>query len=518
MWGANVKNSNRVGGYASYNGMNRIIDRAKARGCKIVCIDPIYSETAQRADWWIPINLGTDTALALAMIHEIIKDGIYDKEFVGQYTEGFGMLSEHVRQFPPEWAEPITGISAGTIRKLAREFAEAKPACLCDGNGLDMYANVTDACRSIAILEGICGYVDVPGGCMFLPFIPQSTLSNMPRIGKYAGDKYPLFREIPFPPLCEGILNGDELAPRAMIVHHSNPVLIQADSNRTREALKKLDFLLVDDIFMTATTEIADVVLPALSPVERWGYKAYASFQHPFLACARPIADPPGEARSAFWMEYELAKRIGIAKNYPFHDDISWISYMLKPSGTTFEELEHKHLWFGKQEVQPHKYETEGFFPGGGKMRLCQEDFEKTGLSALPVYREPAGKPLHVTEEFPLMGTNRRPAEFVHTKFHNLKATTKLNPRAQVWIPAEDAKNRAIAEGDKVALRTCKGEIEVYAHIAEKQRPGLVAVDFGWGNSTDDGPNLNTITDGEVWDRASGATPNRIFACQITKL
>lgn len=516
-WGSNPFASHRTGSFCAFDMPDSVIKSIKARGVKIVVVDPVYSEIAQYADEWIDLRCGTDSALLLAMMNYIISNDLYDHEFVENYSVGFDRLAEHVKSFAPEWAAEITGLSAERICAFAREYALARPASISAGNGTDMYTNVCDTTRCIAMLEGMCGYVDVLGGAMFLPHITKNKLGMTSMADRFGKEKYPLFPEVSFSHFKEALLAGDPQCPKAMIVEHGNPVLVQANSKRTREALEKLKLIIVSDIFMTATAEIADIVFPDTSPFERWSYKTYSSYERPFAVCGRPIADPPGQARSSCEVERELAAYMKLEGDYPFQNDIEQIDYMLQPTGITFEKLEAEQYCFADMHITERKYRKQGFFPDGGKLRFYSEDYEKAGYPPMPIYRDPAGGLAHISEEYPLLCTSRRPGEFVHTKLHNTSATTRLHPFAELWISRADAETRGLSDGDFAVLKTEIGQEKFCIHIACRLPVGLVAAEFGWGNPTDHGPDMNRVTNDHAWDPISGSTPNRLFVCQVEK-
>ena len=390
-WGSNANATERYGNYCSYGGFNRIISRAKSRGARVLAIDPVHSETVERTDEWIRIRPGRDAALGLAMIHVIIEEGLYDRMFVDRYTSGFDELKRHVRDKTPMWAAELTGIDRDRIVALARSFATEGPVAVADGNGLDMYCNGVDAVRSLAILLGLTGNVDVPGGVVFLSFAKQATLASPKKSEQIWRDQFTIFREVPFTAIKESLLRGEGDRPRALIAHHSNPILIQANQNRTRAAFAKLDFLMVDDIFMSATAEIADLVLPTTSSLERWGYRAYSSFEKGFVALARPVVAPVGGCRDVFSIEAELARRMELTPKYPFTDSRSWVAHMLAPSGVTLEQLEREQIVLATGEPQYRKYETAGFQTPSGKLEFSSILFEKGGYDPMPVYSEPYG-------------------------------------------------------------------------------------------------------------------------------
>jgi anaerobic selenocysteine-containing dehydrogenase len=523
-WGSDPLTSERFGSYAAYNGMQQIIPRLKERGTRIICIDPFRSKTVHQADAWIRINPGGDIALGLAMIHVIIREALYDTAFVEAYTTGFDALKEHVRAFTPMWAEALTGIPQKSIEDLSRTYATTKPATIYEGNGLDMHATGVDAVRTIVILMGLTGNLDKPGGNVFMPFALQSSLPTkaVMKKSRVGYDRFPLFDEVPFPAIKEALLEGADNRPRAMIVHHSNPVLVQANEKRTRQALKKLDFLIVNDIFPTATTGMADLILPITSDFESYGYRAYASVEGGFLALARPIAAPIGESRPVFEVEYALAQRMGLHREYPFHDTLSWLEYMIRPTGVDFDRLNEEQIVYATPPVRYRKYEDRGFNTPSGKLEFYSQIFKDKGYNPLPIYSEPAGEPLvagapRPDKGFSLLGATKRPAQFVHTKLKNIDALSRFYPDPLVWLHPRDAADRGIKEGDTVNVTSPRGEITLKARLAEDTQPGLVWVDFGWGNPTDGKANINVLVNDAYFDPVSGGTPHRLFECEVKK-
>jgi len=522
-WGANPVASERFGSYSAYDGMRRILSSLKKRGVKIIAIDPFRTGTVKQADEWVQIRPGSDAALGLAMIHVIIAENLYDRSFVETYTTGFEALKEHVKEFSPKWAESYTGIQEKRIAELARTYATARPAAIYEGNGLDMYANGVEAVRTVAMLISLTGNLDVPGGNVFMPFAPQSRLPTkpLPMEKSLWREKFPVYREVPFTALKEAVLGGEESRPRALIVHHSNPVLVQANERRTRKAMERMDFIIASEIFPTATSEMADLVLPIASDFETFGYRAYSSVHGGFLALARPIAPPVGESRPVFEVEYELAERMGLHQDYPFRDTMGWLQFMIRPSGVDFERISEEQIVYATEPVQYRKFIGSGFNTPSGKVEFYSKRFKDSGYSPMPCLGEPAGEPMAraslAEKGFPLLGTSRRPSSFVHTKFRNLNALSKLYPGPLAWMNPVDASLRGLSGGDRAQVTSPHGEITLKVKITENTYPGLVWIDFGWGNPTDGQANINVLTDDAHFDPISGGTPNRLFPCEVRK-
>ncbi len=520
-WGTNPFVSERLGSYAAYDGMRQVVPRLKKRGVPIICIDPFRTQTVQEADTWERINPGTDVALGLSMIHVIIKEALYDRDFVEKYTTGFDQLKTHVKDCSPEWALGLTGIPAENIAKLARRYATTSPAVIYEGNGLDMYANGVDASRTVAMLIGLTGNLDVQGGNVFMPFARQSLLPTkcVPVEKRLWYKRFSVFGEVPFPAVKEALLRDEEDRPRAMIVHHCNPVLVQANEKRTRQAFDKLDWIMVTDIFPTATTEMADLVLPVTSDFESHGYRAYASVKGGFLALARPVAAPVGESRPVFEVEYELAQRMGIHSDYPFHDTPSWIDYMIRPTGVDFQRLDKEQIVYATPPIQYEKHKEKGFDTPSGKFEFYSESFKECGYSPIPSYTEPGGgstgEKVTAKKKFSLLGSSYRPAQFVHTKLKNIEALSRSYPEPLIYIHPKDAAERGIEPGDAVDVTSPQGEATFRAALTENTKAGMVWIDFGWGNPTDGKANINILTNDTYFDPISGGTPNRLFPCEI---
>jgi anaerobic selenocysteine-containing dehydrogenase len=522
IWAANPTESTRLGEGIFFGRYDKVIQEAKKKGATLIVIDPFRTPVASIADKWLQIWPGTDAALGLAMLHTIINENLYDKEFVDKRAVGFEELKAHVQKFTPEWAAVITGIPAHAIGWLARTYATTKPACILLGNGFEGHPNSVQSTQIVAILMAVTGNVDIPGGNVFFP---EARLSRYPTIRPgvkpLGAEQYPLFPRVPFPAFMDACLSGKPYQPRAMIVYHANPLLINANEKKIREALQKLEFLVVFDLFKTATAEMAHVILPAASCFERDGFRIYSSPEGAFTALRRRVVDPIPECRSWTDVEYELAKRMGLEDTYPWKTAKEWIDFRLKPLEITVDQLERRQFLYVTPPVQYNKHLKDGFATPSGKIELYSEKAKNSGYEPLPVYREPpeslAARPGQESK-FPLIGTTRRPGVYVHTRFRNMPGLRKLEPEACVRIHPEDARQRGIAEGNEVLVESKTGTITLTAKVTEETMPGLVVIDFGWGNPGDGGANVNVLTSDEARDPISATTSNRRFLCQVRKL
>lgn len=520
-WGANVVETNRYTRHSSTPNFSKTIPMIRAGGGKVVLIDPIRSETAALVDEWVPLRLGTDLALALAMIHVIIGEELYDWEFVQNYTIGFEDLKKHTFQYTPEWAAGITGLSSEKIKDFARQYATEKPATIYDGNGLDMHTQCVETCRALGMLIALTGNLDRPGANVFMDWSKQNVLPTV-NLPKDPTEKkpYPLFMDYPFPVIIDSILSNQEERPMAMIVTNSNPALVLANAERTRSALQNLDLLVVHDHFVTATAELAHLVLPDATGLERFGYRAFSSAQGCFFALRRKVIEPLYESRAGFEAEYALAQKMGLEKHYPFKNNEEWIDFMVKPSGISFADLKEQEIVYTTAPVAYEKFKTKKLLTPSGKVEFFSEKFQKAGYDPMPTFREIEEDKV-IKQKFPLSGTSRKPGIYSHTKHRNIPEVSKVQPEPFVWMHPEDAKERGIENGSWVEVESPQGKIELEARIGEGVPIGApkwgVVVDFGWGNPWDKRANINVLTDDQDRDPISSGTSNRLFPCQVRK-
>jgi len=520
LWGANPSASMRLAQRSANGGFEGVLYQKQKEGSRLLVIDPIRTTVAEKADLWLRPAPGTDLALALAMLHTIIGEELYDQELVSRWTLGFEGLRTHVQQYSPAWAEKITGVPARDIQTAARLYASLKPALIREGNGLDMYPNVVQTVRAIGMLSALTGNVDVPGGDVDFPTPPTAPLpkpaAGIPPMHR---ESHPLFPPLPFPVVMDALLTGKPYLPRALLVYHNNPALTNADEERVRQALQKVELLVVSDVVETATTRLAHFVLPDVSFLERLSFHPYTHPDGGFICLRQPVAAPVGESRSIFDVEYELARKMGIAQDYPWQDSESWVNYKLGPSHLTVADLRKEPLKVVTGPVAYRKYETKGFHTPSGKIELFSERFRSHGHPPYPVYRDFTDFDDGSRKgDFPLLATSRKPMEYVHTKLRDLPTLRKLHPEPILSITPEDATARGIQEGDRVCVISPRGRATFIAEISTAVPAGIVQIDFGWGNPWDEACNVNVLCSDEPRDPISGSTPNRLFRCQVSRI
>jgi anaerobic selenocysteine-containing dehydrogenase len=283
-----------------------------------------------------------------------------------------------------------------------------------------------------------------------------------------------------------------------------------------RQALNELEFIVVYDILPSATAEMAHLILPAASDFERHAYGAWPGLQGDYVALQQKVIAPVGKSRNVFEVEYALAKRLGVHERFPWSSNEGWIDYKLSPLGVTFDQLLKEHIIYVSPGLKYHKYRTAGFKTDSGKVELFSQKLADIGQDPMPVFSPFPEKP-DLGKKYPLIGTTRKPGNYVHTRFRDVVRLRQLQPKPLVRIHPRDAQLRQINDQDLTTISSPEGTIQATALVTDETRIGQIIVDFGWGNSWDGGANVNVLTCDHLRCPLSGATPNRRFDCEVKK-
>jgi anaerobic selenocysteine-containing dehydrogenase len=558
VWGGNPEATNKPQEIA--------IKEARARGMKLIVIDPRITSYAKQADFHAQLRPGTDGALALGMLNVIIKEGLYDKQFVEKWTTGFEKLEKHVEQYSPEKVENITWVPAKTIKEIARMYATTKPACISPRNALDQHTNSSVAIRAIDILMAITGNLDIKGGnIIIIPIsmgleeiklfekLPQETANK-----KLGADKC-LYSKISktwpsahTPSLWDAILHSEPYPVKAMVVMASNPRLTCANANVVEEALKKLHFLAVADLFMTPTAELADIVLPACTFLERTRFVTYDTHAdhswnvHSRIALSPKAVQPLEESWSDWKIISELGRKMGYGEYFPWKTEEEAIDHVLTPLGITCEELiehpegiimpvppflytkfkgvfgtiMHKVLKVAAFRDYPEiykKYKSKGFMTPSKKVELYSERLERLGYDPLPTYREPAESPVSrpdLTKEYPLILIAGTKLEmYTHSEMRNISGLRRLFPENFLEINPKTAARFNITECDITRISSPRGSIMCKAHLTDRIDPRVVHLCHGFKES-----NCNVLTDHKAFDPLTGSTGLKSLLCKVEKI
>ncbi len=495
------------------------------KGAKVIVIDPRRIPIADRAEMYLTIRPGTDGALALAMIHVIIKEKLYDAEFIEKWTYGFDRLVPHIEPYTPEWAEKITWVKAEDIRTLARRFATTRGASIFHGTCTqDQCANGSQTDRAMAILQVLSGNINVPGGWVISPRLRLKDAS-LPFPGKPLGaEEYPLFYELWGRTSPYGVMNMvPESVPdklKAFIVAGGNPLVTMPDSNALREAFGKLDLLVVCEQFMTETAELARYVLPATNQLEYWGlaYNYNVCHSLPYLMLREPVIEPYYESRSTRAFYTDLAKACGFGEKFPWKSDDELVAFELEPSGLDFNTL-RKNPEGAPYQKKEYSIGKGTFATPTGKIEIYSEAFEKAGFDPLPTYREPDKSPqgarwADLGAKYPLiLSTGTRDLYFNGSMLHNVKSLQLKSPFPKAEIGPKTAAKYEVKDGEDVIVETDRGRVKMKAHVNERIMEGVVLVPHGWPREG----NCNLLTDCQCREPIMGYPQWKGLLCSIRK-
>jgi anaerobic selenocysteine-containing dehydrogenase len=519
LWGHNPEQSDFP--------LNLALQENLDRGSRLVVIDPKKIGLAKKAEMYLAIRPGTDGALALALIHVIIKENLYDRDFVEKWTYGFDRLVPHIKTYTPEWAERITWVRAEDIRKLARLYATAQSASIFQGtNTQDQTANGTQNSRAFAILQTITGNINNPGGWVIGPRLSLGGLGISTERIPIGANEYTLFYDLwgRKSPFGQVVCFPDSVPNpiKALIVTGGNPVVSLPDSNGFREALKKLELLVVLDLFMTETGALAHYVLPGCSHLEKNGlaYSYHVCHGLPYLMLRKKAVEPLYESKSEFTFWKELAKRMGLGDIFPWETDEEVVKIELKPSGLSYEELREEKVagaYFMEKKYGMEGYDVKGFSTPSRKIEIYSETFEKEGFDPLPTYREPDQSPLGdslLFQKYPLiLTTGARTLYYTHTQHRNIKGLKERKPEPCAEIHPKTAGQYGIQDGDSIFVESNRGQIKVKALITEELLEGVVSVPHGWSGEA----NVNLLTDIHCREPIMGYPQMKSQLCSIRK-
>ncbi len=520
VWGKNDRNTGP--------GAWEAILHARRHGAKLIVVDPVKTPLADMADIWLQVKPAHDGWLAMAMIHEIIENDLYDRDFVRKYCTGFDALARAARAFPAESVASRLWLDPAEIRKAARLYATTRPACIEDGNGLDMQLHVFQATRAVCTLRAITGNLDREGGDAIPQPVPLQHMQLRERrpagVRSITQEAYPLFSGFhetlglhAQSCVVDAILEERPYPIRMLVVQSSNPAVTMTDAQRVRKALEKLEFLVVIDPFLTQTARLAHVVLPATTCFEKTQLNLKYMCNSPVFLQDRVI-DAVGDSRPDWRIVFGLARRMGLEAEFPWRTAEEAIDHQLAPSGLTVDRLRQHPEGVRVDALRFEKYRTDGFHTPSGKVELFSERLAEAGHPPVPCMDGFVDNPLPFADtigEGALIGmSGERPGRFTHTQFHHVPSLLESEGEAFVDIHPEDAGPRRIHEGERVTVATPRGRVRMKARISTEVHAGSIRMAWGWGE-VDPEWNLNRLTDDARRDPITCTPSNRSFMCRI---
>ena len=476
LWAANL---------ASQPNTARHLLAAKRRGAHIVTIDVRRTEAAAKSDDVLLIRPGTDTALALAMLHVICTEQRQDAGFVASHTLGFDALAAHVAAFSPSWAAPITGIPAERIVALARRYAGTRPAMIVlGGSSMHKGDNGWQAGRAIACLPALTGNVGIQGG----GFGPRHGSAAYGRgLSSIAGDD----RRAPqtvipnqMASVAQALRDG---RIDTLLLPGTNMLSSFADAAAIEEGLARTRLVVSHDLFLNDTARrCADVVLPATAWLEEIG----AKMTHTHLYLMERALEPPAETRSLHRVLCELAERLGLDDFHPWPTEEAMVDAILDHPCTGHATVAALRAQDGMRalDISHVANPTLEFDTPSGKIELYSEQAARLGLPPLPSFAAAAPE----TDAYPLALTQGRTLAHFHSFYNNgreLPALARRESEPALWLSPEDAASRNVADGAAIRIFNARGKLAAQARVTDKIPAGTVWMRDGW-------PGLNRLTEG----------------------
>lgn len=478
---------------------NRDLITGLENGAKLVVIDPRMTVTASKGQW-VPIRPRTDMALTLALMHVLIAEGLYDKEFVAKVTTGFDELKAHVAKYTPGWAAKQTDIPAQTIVNMAREMAVAAPAVVIyPGRRSSWYTNDAQFRRTLAMLMALLGAFDVRGGNYFNAGSVKlgsfdwelEPVEVAPRFDGFDEESFPLAHhgDGGYIHLRNTILKGSGKYPiKGWMLYKQNPFAAVADSGKTQKMMQQLDFICAIDVQPSQTAWMADIILPETLYLERLDPVWAPPGATQYIGIRQPVVKPQYEARTLL----EILQGVGAALDKrrefetPFREVFNftmeaYVDAQLKPLPVDRATLEKQGMWVAPNQRAPlgeYRNGTRDFKTPSGKIEFVSERFRRNGYDPLPVYEpvvEQPGRQRLVTGRY---------AWFTHASNQNNRWLNAIHPENEVWLNPDLASEKGIADGEYVKVRSRVGEVRIKAFVTPRIRNDTVFITHGFGTNS----------------------------------
>ncbi len=522
------------------------IKKAKARGARIVVVDPFRTPASDLADLWLRPRPGTDAAIALAMIHLLIARQRYDAAFVREWCHGIEALADRAARYSPARAAELSGVSAAEIEAAAMHYAEG-PATFVSGHGIDAMSNGVQTFRAFHALVAISGNVDRRGGNRrakrprgmksYLDLLHEPSLRLPPEVEQQTlgAAQFPLWAgpqgwqtACHNPTVIEAILRGQPYPVRALYVSGVNIAVTYPDSARTMAALRSLDFLAVATHTMTPTAALADIVLPKTTGLEE--EEVTVQQQGPTVVYTAPVIAPQGEARCDLAIARGLIDRLA-QRGALTHDVLPWRTqrelneYLLGDSGPTIDAL--AQTGYATFDYAMGDFANQRFNTPTGKIELYSERCAQHGLDPLPDY-VPLARTAQADPAFPLLlQTGAREKAYHHSRFREQAWAKKMSPDPLARLHPHTATSLGLQSGEWIWMETRggPGRCRLKVDVNERTPVGLLVTGMGWWRPDAPAPqfgaldvNVNAaLSYAGPYDPMSGSPDSRAIPCRIER-
>lgn len=474
----------------------------KSRGMPIVVIDPRRTRSAKAADLYLPIRIGTDAALALGVMHILVRDGLADRDYIAKHTLGFDTVERDVLpRFTPARTAEITGLSVADIERFAAMYGKAKAALIRLGEGMTRLANGGQALRTVVLLPGVSGHYAVKGGGALLLTAASCDL-NYAAVRKPSGPA--TARMVNHLRLGEELLNMKDPPIRALYVSANNPAVTCPEVHKVQKGLSREDlFTVVHDPFMTDTARYADIVLPAANYLETDDlYRAYGAY---WMQWGQKAVEPAGQARSNFHVAQALAARMGVKDRVFTLSPREVAEELFKGATGPAAKADPQKLFAGEPIHIAHDWQGQPFKTPSGKLEFYSEQLAKQGLSPVPDW-QPDPIEVEDAKKWPLRLLTAPGYFQAHTAFSGVGFLRKREGMPFCILHPEDAAKRGLKDGDQVRVFNDRGEIGLVLKVADEVQPGVLLVPGQRPTSEAVSGTINMLCSDRYTDMGEGAT------------
>jgi anaerobic selenocysteine-containing dehydrogenase len=555
---ADVRNANTIvewgiNPFTAWPGLQgpQLLD-AKARGAKLIVIDPRFTDLAAKADIWLQIRPGTDGALALGMMNVLIEEGLYDKEFVDKWTLGFDELAKRVKEFTPAQVSEITWIPEEKIIAASRLMGTNRPTTATTSLGVCMHSNGMQNGRAIACLFGILGDLDAKGGLLSNRFwdvmlAPEITKMDPARAATLLGDETkPLLTRVggaPWPDsVWRAITTGKPFPVKGMGFVADDAVMCYENSRDVVAAMSELEFIFVKDYFMTDTAKMADLVLPTAHWSERDSSDEELYSDPCPVVIPQKAVEPPGEAWCDWQFWLELGKRFK-PEWWPWknvHEMWQWRLKTFYGIDLSWEEMAKQGYFvtYGGDKRVYQKYAKglerpdgqPGFRTASGRIELVCKGWGEFGYDPLPDYKSPSAyENEQLMEAYPfILMTGGRIYPFYHSAWTQIPMQREIEPEPYIEIHPDAAKGLNISDGEWLFIESPNGRIRAKARLTKSIDPRVVHLPRpGWRDACKElglkgygnlGANNNVLIGAEPSDPQFGTPAMRSSRCRLIKM
>ena len=455
----------------------------------IIVVDPRFSVAASKAKYYLPVKPGTDIALLLAWMNVIVKEKLYDVDYVTKYGFGFEQFAAEINAYTPEWAYPETGIDPEVIRITAREMSKNRPATLIHpGRHTSWYGDDAQRSRAIALLNALMGSWGRKGGFFFpvnypvpgypYPAYPEATKPKVDNPDK----KYPFASEEISTGIRDATITGKPYPIKGWFVYATNLINALPNEAETIKAIQNLDLMVVVDVIPSEIAGWADVVLPESIYLERYDDLHSSPFKEKFLGIRQPVVDSPNDQKPNWWIAKKLADKLGVGQYFPWNNIEEYLDFRLNKIGSSLSELKKKGILLGpkatifyEEGIEP-KFDTPS-----GKIEFYSTQLKQAGFDPVPVYKKP---------ELPPPGYLR--LLFGRAPVHSFSRTQSnrilmdMMSENEIWVNSDIASRFGLKNAQHVRLKNQDGIVsnKIKVKITERIRTDCVYMVHGFGHNS----------------------------------